>query len=371
MEKPLKNLEILLVKERLIEEAERLRDKSKYSESFALYKKALNLSIKEDYKDDVFRCFYSLGNLSRMLGKFNDAINFYDKAIDCAKELKMRLYEADASVGLGLSLRAIGNLRDSMRLIKSSKVVYKKYNDSEGLAFTTWAEAGIYRVKGEIIKSLERFKEARKIYRRIGDKQGEGYSLCGLGGASRVAGMFRKSLFYYSLANDVFKSLKDVFGEAYSYCGIGNAYRMLFKIKEALENLRKATKLYRRIGDKVSYAYTLWSIASTYLLLGDYKVSKEYYNEASELFRKTNDPRGKIYCYIGLGQLAYLNKKRNISISYVAKAKKDANNFGFLLESCHARVLLSLLEDKKIRLPSCYNQLGVKLRFNKLQINIP
>jgi tetratricopeptide (TPR) repeat protein len=396
--------------------AERLRERSFYPQSLRLFKKALQGYIKTGDRDGIFHCLFSLGDTYRMVGDFDLAAKSYAGIIELAKKNRAPIKVADAKVGLGLSLRAQGKWKEAIKFIHESRKIYKRKGDSEGIAFTLWAEAGALRIKGDIPGAIKVFKESHKIFKSMKDTQGIGYCLCGLGGASRIAGRFKDSLNYYTSANRLFSHMKDTFGKAYSYCGIGNAYRMLRDYKRALTHFSQATKLYEKMGDKVSYSYTLWGIATTHKMIGNYKKAHGYLTKAIMLFKKTRDPRGLIYCRLGLGEIDILKGKKTFARRHLLASLHESNQHDFAVEKCHTKTLITYMNRnntpespptssvasrtdllKRENPPTspfnkgglkgdfkewqgkfsgeidneCYNRLGLKLRFQALPLNIP
>jgi tetratricopeptide (TPR) repeat protein len=367
----------------IISRAEELRDKSLYPQSLRLFEQALRSHVKTRDFEGIYQCLLASGDLCRMIGNFDLAAENYTDAIEVALGLKSSVQVADAKVGLGLSFRAQGKWSEAIKLIRESKTIYKKKNDSHGIAFTLWAEAGALRIKGDIRGALKACRESFTIYKSMKDSQGIGYCLCGIGGASRMAGQFKNSLNYYTKANKLFTSEGDSFGKAYSYCGIGNAYRMLGDYKNAFTYFAKASTLYKKMGDKVSYAYTLWGIGTAFKMTGVYEKSREYFTEALGFFRKTKDPRGIIYCELGFSEIALIAGRKASARKYALSALLGSKKHGFALEKCHTETLISLLEGhsssgnksngaSSVNIKNtCYDRLGVNLRFKKLPLNIP
>jgi tetratricopeptide (TPR) repeat protein len=353
----------------ILRDAEKLREKSHYRESLKLFTKALRGYTRIRDKEGILRCMLALGDICRMVGDFALAASSYLSAIEHASDIGSPVQVADAQVGLGLSLRAQGNWKEALQYIRRAKSIYKKKNDIEGLAFSTWAEAGALRIKGDISETISAFYSAYTLFKSLNDTRGIGYCLCGLGGASRIAGASKDSLDYYMAANRLFTSVKDRFGKAYSYCGIGNAYRMRNDFHNAFAYFSKATGLYQKIGDRVSYAYTLWGLSTAYKMTGAYEEAAGYLTKAMQLFRKTRDPRGIIYCRLGFGEIAFLTGKKAIAKRYVSDAVREAAAYRFSVEKCYAETLLSFVHGDKDT-TGC-KRLGLKLNFDKLPLNIP
>lgn len=340
----------------------------------------------------------SLGDTYRMTGDFGLAAKNYSQAIDLARKHRMTTWLADARVGLGLSLRALGRWNEALKLIRESARTYSRADDLEGVAFSLWAEAGALRIQGKIAESIKTFKKSFAIFQSLKDEQGIGYCLCGLGGTHRVAGFIKDSLRYYHEANSLFSRIKDRFGIAYSYCGIGNAYRMMKDYKRSLVNFSKAVDLYQKIGDKVSYAYTLWSLGTTHKMAGNFQKARDNFMKAMLLFRRTKDPRGIIYCSLGLGEIDFLSGGKAMAVKRLRMAFQDAVRNSFAIEKCHAATLLSYMNVGNLPMGPyghpyqggikrgtkegpdrftgmidnrCYNRLGLKLKFQGLPFNIP
>ena len=375
--------------------AEKLREKSLYRQALRLFKKALQGYRKIHDREGLLHCMISLGDIYRMVGNFDLAARSYKDTIKLASQINP-VKVADAQVGLGLSLRAQGKWKEAIKLIRKSKSIYKKKDDRQGIAFTLWAEAGALRIKGDIRNAIRTFKESYTIFKAMKDPHGVGYCLCGLGGTSRIAGLFRDSLNYYKDANKLFSSIDDTFGRAYSYCGIGNAYRMLSDYDNAFTHFSKAVRLYKKIGDKVSYAYTLWGLGTAYKMASNIKKTHYFLMKARQLFQATKDPRGLVYCRLGFGEIALLKGNKAIAKRHLLAARKESKKNNFAIEGCYADTLISFMNETNPYSPpfrkgglgrlrrlaeergfsrkidnTCYNQLGLKIRFQGLPFNIP
>jgi tetratricopeptide (TPR) repeat protein len=354
----------LLISEGL-QQAENLRLQSKYHDALVLLKRLL----KSSKGDERIRCLMEMGDTSRMTGQFDHAEKYYTEAVELSRRKRDVRLRTDAEVGLALSRRAMGDWKGSLNLLRKAERTYRRLKDKEGVAFSLWAAAGALRIKGTIPEAVKTYSAAKTAFSALEDDHGIGYSLCGLGGATRVRGYHTQSLKYYSQANQVFSILGDTFGTAYSHCGIGNAYRMKGDYSNAIDHFKEAIRLYRRIRDIVSYSYTLWSVGKTHMMTGKYALSEKYFKEALKNFKKTKDPRGAIYCRLAIAELQAMKGKISLAKKTIASQVKEAVSWGFGIETCHARALLSSLDGKTNN--ACYGKLGLKLSFNLIPFNIP
>jgi tetratricopeptide (TPR) repeat protein len=360
----------------LIGKAEALRQKSRYREALAVFKKAAAQARKIQDAGGLLDSSMAAGDVCRIIGDFDRAVEYYTEALEICEGLCNELTSADALVGLGLSYRAVGMWQKAVRLIVRARKIYMAAGDKKGLAFALWAEAGSLRIAGKIPEAIECYFRARRIFEASGFDSGLAYTLAGLGGAHRVAGKTADSLRFYVEANGIFRRLRDAFGTAYSHCGIGNAYRMKGDYARAEIEFKKAAALYGRIGDIVSYSYTIWSLATLCKMRGDLPKALKYTAEARRNFRKTKDPRGIIYCDLAQGEVAWMRGKGKAAHALLSEALANAAVHKFRLEECHARLLLlnagkAYRKGAAAQTPACYKKIGVGLRFDTMPFNLP
>ena len=317
---------------------------SRFEDAVPLFKEAARFAGR----DREFRldCLFALADTHRMVGDFTRASKNYRAAEKLALKLSRPERAIDASVGLALALRARGDFKETILLLNKALRRYRSEGDRLAIAFTLWARAGAFRVKGDTLGALKGFRESKALFTRLKDPSGVGYSLTGLGGASRVAGDFKGSYRYYLRANKVFREVRDTFGVAYSYCGLANALRMKGDFSGSSEYFKKAKRNYKRIGDKVSYAYTLWGEGSLYQVMGKKALSIRDFKAAELLFRETGDRRGLIYCELGYAQGEFLEGKEREALKRLKKTRKRAEKMGLKIEAGYARLLIRTIEKK-------------------------
>lgn len=319
-----------------VEKAEALRLKGYFKESLKLWNKIYKRTVKDNDIDTTVDCLIVIGDLYRILGSFKKAQSQYYETIEVSNVLRNDLAKADALVGLSLSKKSVGQWKEALELIKKARKIYEKNKDKKAIAFTFWAEGGVWRVAGRIKKSLKSFYKAQKEFKKLKNKQALGYVYCGIGGSSRVYGDYQNSMKYYRMANKIFKKIKDRFGLAYSFCGIGNAHRMMNELENAEKNFKTALKIYGKIGDTVSSSYTMWSMAMIKILNRNFNSSLEYIKKAEKNFLKCNDPRGLIYCKLLRGVIHYLSKRKKFAKKCFLDCLNVARSYDFALEKKYA-----------------------------------
>ena len=331
--------------QKIFQQAEKKRIKSRFNEAISLYVKAKRLCTKNS--ETMLDCLFALADCYRMVGGYGNAEKNYKEAYAVAIEMGIQDLASDALVGLGLTLRAMGRHREALKIFAKSQRMYEISKDKAGLAFNLWAKGGAYRIKGDLKKAIEIFKEALKLFTVLKDKSGIGYCYCGLGGASRILGRIDDSYRYYSNANETFRDLKDTFGIAYSYCGLANATRMKGDFNGSLKYFKKAKLYYKKIGDKVSFAYTLWGEGTAFKMMKNLKDAKDDFWAAQKLFKETKDERGIAYCELSLGEIELLEGKSAQASRLFRVALKRTRKFFFGVELVYAKRFLKAIKTGK------------------------
>src|ERR1700690_2443941 len=127
---------------KIFEKAEGLRQKSEYIKSRELFAKALKGYTSAEDLRGVLDCQLALGDVCRMTGNFDDALNHYLHAITTAKILKDPVSAADAHINIGLSFRGKGDWKNALKMSGKALAFYLKHNDAAATAFALWVLAG-------------------------------------------------------------------------------------------------------------------------------------------------------------------------------------------------------------------------------------
>ncbi len=148
-------------------QAEKQRKATEYISAIELYKKALKVYKKKADLQGVLDCLIALGDTLRAKGDFAKARAYYEEGQELAELLDDKTSAADAEVGLGLSLRALGLWKDALNKISSASRLYRSLHDEKGIAFALWAKAGTYRIKGDPVKAVDDYQKAYEIFKTL------------------------------------------------------------------------------------------------------------------------------------------------------------------------------------------------------------
>jgi tetratricopeptide (TPR) repeat protein len=295
-----------------------------------------------------------LGDVSRQIEMFHDAIRWYRVAEQLSVKLKRNRIRLDAMSGRAMALRGLGKYADALKTFSWLLASYRKEQDAEGMAYVLWAMGTTERFAGNFSKARQFLEEAVRRYKKIDDKSGLAYARCGLGGTFRMMGLADKSRRLYAEAFRIFRREKDEFGMCYSSCGQGNGWRMKNQFNRALPFMQRAERGYRKLKLFGPLGFVLWSRAQLRISQKNFRLAEADLKESEVAFRKSKDPRGLVYVELGKGDLA---RARNFSSrSFYQRVARSARRLGLSFELTHARVRLNLAK------PSAYSANGVAIR---------
>lgn len=152
---------------------------------------ALESARKNDYKSQIGRNLFGLGNVAYMRGHYDEAFNLLTECVRVRREINEKNQEnlTDITIAKVLlkqkqSARAIDYLNLTLSFFKESA---NKRGEGEAVITLGWA----YLSLGENQKAVESFERALQIRNNLGDKAGEAAALRGLSVAHARFGDFQ------------------------------------------------------------------------------------------------------------------------------------------------------------------------------------
>jgi len=310
-------------------------------------KKAPNDTILMDgyYKLAVF---YDDVNL-------DSSVYYAEKAISIAKQLKLKLNEADMLTGISFPLTKLGNYPRSLNvLMQALEIAGDPSNENNRwqllkgqtqetywgslLGYTHMGFANLYRYTGDYEKQLTSAFEGKKLAESIKDTLllaliypdiGDAYMK--LNKLDSAIAFEQKALEYFSVIP--FDNRKY---EAQVYSSIGTIYQQMGKVSLAKENFERAIRTSRLQNNPARLGDACLQMAKLYQSLGRSDSGLAYAKAALEAFTLVGKEKPKMIAY------------RMISDFYGAQKKVDSS-FAYLRSATLLNDSLDQLERKKLQ----------------------
>ena len=228
----------------------------KYDKAIGLFKECLvllnsdTMQVLLDLRKQLTMIVYGkLGTACYFSNDFTSAIDYYNKALTLAKEMKNKEGECTNYGNLGSS----------------------------------------YLKAGEYEKAIECSTKALRISQATGNKREESINNGNLGSIYQCLGDYPRSLEYHKRSLAINKELRDFGGEAHDYSIIGDIHKNLGDLEEAIEFCEKATLLKGRIGDRRGECDSADRLAGMCLSIGKFRKAERYQLRALEISRENGD----------------------------------------------------------------------------------
>ena len=244
-----------------------------------------------DKKSDLYLIYESLvnsGEIQKREGNFEQAIDFFSKALNLARKVGNKQKEVDCLINLGLMYWDIGQLEESFKKYEQALSLAQKTNltnreeecQNALEIYRLYKEGNEYLFSGDYQKSIESFREAIHLSEEIASK------------AHKVRCLRKLSLNYWELNNikefkylneEALKIAKEIkHGKEQGRCliNIGLFYWRLNIYSKALTYYERALKIAQEEKSKADEGVCFTDIGLIYLDLGNYEKALNYLEKA-------------------------------------------------------------------------------------------
>ncbi len=276
---------------------QRYEKEYKFNEAIESYRECLNnASVTEGDRLALNilmgNCYYFLSKLKEAEKHFRESLNIFKRAENKIARLPAK------SVALG----NIGNIYhnqgkpdEALEYYQQALEINKKLGYEQGIAHNLSNIGTVYNDLGKHDEALKFQEEALEINQKIEDEPGIANSLNNIGVVYNDSGKTEEALKFYQEALEINKKMGYEEGIANVINNIGLTYSKLREINLALNYYQEALKINRKIGYKEGIATNLGNIGLVYITLGQPKEALKYYQEALEVFVHINaQPRTEI-----------------------------------------------------------------------------
>ena len=211
------------------------------------------------------------------------------------------------------------NFTESLNHILKALEVYKKINDTVGIAHMYNNLGNIYDNTGQMKESENSYLSAIKIYETLKDKPGAAKAMMNLGITFFKQQKYQPALAYAFKSLKIREELKNEEDLAYSYATVGTMYLYTNKFIESIEYNKKSLRISDRTNNAYSMAIDRINIAKALAGLSNYAEAKKYLLQVLPISEKYGDKRALRHAYEDLSAIA--QKENNIEQAIVWQNK--------------------------------------------------
>lgn len=270
----------------------------------------------EEYIDNSSRLNIYSGEINRLLGNYNEAISYFQKAEQIAKNDK-----DNSSLALSYVYQSIiqASKGESKEGLIDKAIELFDINDTAELAFAYNTKGITYLFGEKISESLKYFEDSLRYYEQLNDSNGQAKVLHNLGFAYSMLGSFEHSKSTYERSIQQAESAGK-YPYIMTYNNIAIIYNYSGDFNEARKFAEKALNLSQKLDYKRDMAYAYWTLGMITSNIEEFIQAEDYFNHCLSIGMELGDRHSQASALSGLSELARLQGKLNKADDLIEEA---------------------------------------------------
>lgn len=309
------------------------------------------ISLAEKYADQNKKAKALLygGVNAWFMGGYDDAVNYYQKSLTIARELKDETLCAYNLNNLGMVNTQLKNYREAIENYSESSLIMEKLGDKIEYAKIENNIAGLNMLLGNLDEALKQHLSVLDIIEKSNEQVFLIWLYDDIGIVYEKKGEFDLALQYFLKSLDLSNKIDNCLGKSKAMNHLGEVYLKQQKYEKAKDNFYNGLKYAKEAEAKENITETYKNISEYYAAIGNYKKSLDYY----KLHKQLNDSiinDNKIHTIIEMQARYELESKekenrllrKNLEINELVIKKNKIRNI-FLITLLLVTVLLIVL----------------------------
>jgi CHAT domain-containing protein/Tfp pilus assembly protein PilF len=252
--------------------------------------------------------------------QWEEALRFFNAALEKARTLKDRSDEASTLISIGVVYWSTGQPEKALDYYQQALPLCRAIGDRRGEAGTLGNIGIVYYATGQPQKALEFYQQALPLCHAIGDRRGEADALNDLGLVNYATGQPQKALDYYQQALPLERTVGDRKGEANALTNIGIVYASTGQPEKALDYFQLALPIFQAVGDRRGEANTLNNIGTVYQNTGQPQKALECFQQALTIHRQTGSRQFEANTLTDIGDVCSSTDQPQKALEYFQQA---------------------------------------------------
>ncbi|CAH1250228.1 TTC28 [Branchiostoma lanceolatum] len=284
------------------------RKLGKLDQATSHFNTALQTAQQTGDQHGQMKVYFNMGDMHReQLHSPQTAIQYYEQALDLARQLKDRREEGRAYNRLGLVYCEMGEYEAALGWSKKFLKVSQDYEDTEGQIRAHTEIGDVYSLLGKLDQATSHFNTALQMAQQTGDQHGQIEVYAKMGEMHREQlhspRTMRTAIQYYKQSLDLARQLKDRREEGLAYNRLGQVHCEMGEYEAALGWSEKFLKISQDYEDTEGQINAHTDIGDTYRLLGKLDQATSHFNTALQMAQQTGDQHGQIEVYAKMGEM--------------------------------------------------------------------
>jgi len=303
-------------------------EQRRFDEAIAFYNKALQ--IKEDLGDfhSAATDYHQLGRVAEEQRRFEDAIAFYNKALKIYEDLGDFHSAADDYHQLGRVAQEQRRFEEAIAFYHKALKIYEDLGDFH-------SAASDYHQLGIVAQLQRRFEDAIAFYNKalqiredLGDFHSAASDYHQLGMVAQLQRQFEDAIAFYNKALQIKEDLGDFHSAASDYHQLGMVAQEQRRFDDAIAFYNKALQIKEDLGDFHSAASDYHQLGMVAQLQRQFEDAIAFYNKALQIKEDLGDFHSAASDYHQLGMVAQEQRRFDDAIAFYNKALQITEDLG-------------------------------------------
>jgi len=294
----------------------------KYEDSLQYFQKALTCYRGLGDKVAEANTLYYIGVVYEDQGLYEMALLQFETALAIARKIGERSTEMKSLSNIGHIRQDAGDYLAAIASYEAALTIAREIGDRQIEGNSLYNIGSAYLEQGRLDDALAQFEAALVIIREAGTHLMEGRTLNNIGAVYKQQGHLEEAVTYYEQALAIAREADDRSGQARTLNNLGALYRDEQRYEEALLQYEAALEISREIGDRPNVAIVIHNIGGIYAAQGRYEDALERYEAALAIKRElgmdsevTLNSKGSVYVSQGRYEAALLQYEEALSIA--------------------------------------------------------
>lgn len=276
-------------------------------------------------KEQYTKILIFTGDISNLLGRWDDAINYYHSSLELSSETKNDLYAAEAHRGIAKIHLRRAEYDKTLHNLQTALAISDRVSDIYGVADAHYNIASVKLRKGELNEALKELELGLELGQKIGDTALIAKLYGTMGVAYWSMGEYDKSIELMLKGMAELKEVGDRHELVKIYNNLGTAYEQKGELDKAIEWYEQCVKISNEIGDVRMAGYGLCNVAEAYTKKFNLDRAKDYTDKALKIFERLAEKRTIAQCKLNYGIIYSHKGEWDEAVAYFENAIKLAN----------------------------------------------
>ena len=289
------------------------RQKTMFNEATEYYNRALEIYRETGNRWGEAEVINGLGGISYYQRFYRNALNYYEQALTIYRSLGDRSKEGTSVYNVGLVLQELGEYTDAQANLEQALNIQKAIGNRLD-EVNTWNVIGtLHQLNGDSGQAERCFMESLRLSQMIGAQSGETYALANLGALYCDMGDFQLS--EQHLTQALVLAHDDPFITSYCMSHLGSLMLSLKRLDQAIIHAENALHLRRESALDLWTTFDLATLAAAYLAQNQVDQGLNYAQQAVKLLDQHHDEGlespgrdyfvcGNVFAAVGATELA-------------------------------------------------------------------